>query len=215
MPKSRSIKEITTSIKDFQQNMKQITSDNKEFDLLSEVILTAINTECFGKDTGETLIGLIETLRKETSVPVISFGSIHPWSITDEFLSYYQSILPTNRLLPFFHIPIQSGSNTILTLMNRGYTTEDMIKKLKHIKAINPNVFIGTDIIVGFPGEGEKEFQETYTFLKNAPIDKIHVFRYSERPGTASAVLQKKYGEPTPQEKRKRSKLLLELNTKK
>ena len=179
---------------------------------LSEVILTSINTACFGKDTGETLIQLIDAILKQTAIPKISFGSIHPWSITDEFLRYYRSIMPTNRFVPFFHIPIQSGSNTILKLMNRGYTKEEILKKLHRIKEINPKTFIGTDIIVGFPGETKKEFQETYEFLKSAPINKIHVFRFSLRPGTAAEKLIEVYGEPTPKEKRERSKLILELN---
>ncbi|MFA6531218.1 MAG: radical SAM protein, partial [Candidatus Micrarchaeia archaeon] len=186
-------------------------SNNK----LNEVILTAINTECFGKDTGETLIQLIDAVLKETLIPKISFGSIHPWSITNEFLAYYQSIIPTNRFIPFFHIPIQSGSNKILQLMNRGYAVEDIYRKLKEIKRINPKAFIGTDIIVGFPGETEKEFQETYEFLKSAPIDKIHVFRFSPRPGTAAEKFGKIYGEPTAEEKRKRSKMILNINTNK
>jgi len=186
-----------------------IVKEIKQYDdQVVEVILTAINTECFGKDTGETLIQLIDAILKKTSIPFISFGSIHPWSITDDFLSYYQSIMPTGRFIPFFHIPIQSGSNTILKLMNRGYTKEEMLEKLQKIKKINPDAFIGTDIIVGFPGETEKEFKETYNFLKSAPIDKIHVFRYSERPGTPA----KKFpNEPTPAEKRERSRLLIEI----
>lgn len=198
-PHSRHIKEIIEEILTYDSSIK-------------EVILTAINTECFGKDTGETLIQLIDAVLTQTTVPKVSFGSIHPWSITDEFLEYYQSIIKTNRLIPFFHIPIQSGSNKILKLMNRGYTKEEILKKIKLIKKINPQAFIGTDIIVGFPGEKDKEFNETYEFLKNAPIDKIHVFRFSPRPGTTAEKLGKTYREPTSQEKHKRSGLLLGLN---
>jgi len=187
---------------------------NNDINILNEVILTAINTGCFGKDTGETLIELIDAILKQTSVPKISFGSIHPWSITDEFLEYYRSILPTNRFIPFFHIPIQSGSNTILKLMNRGYTIEEIYRKLKEIKKINPDTFIGTDIIVGFPGETEKEFQETYEFLQKAPIDKIHVFRYSPRPGTTAEKFKKIYDESTPEEKRRRAKMIIEIKSK-
>jgi len=195
---------------------QEIIKEIKQYDdQVVEVILTAINTECFGKDTGETLIQLIDAILEKTTIPKISFGSIHPWSITDEFLQYYKSILPTNRFIHFFHIPIQSGSNRILQLMNRGYTKEEMLEKLQKIKKINPNAFIGTDIIVGFPGETDKEFQETYNFLQKAPIDKIHVFRFSLRPGTAAEKLIKIYGEPTPQEKRERAKLILELNKEK
>jgi len=195
IPRSRLAHEIIEEIKQYDEHVK-------------EVILTAINTECFGKDTEETLIQLIDAILEKTTIPKISFGSIHPWSITDKFLSYYQSIIPTNRFIPFFHIPIQSGSNAILKLMNRGYTKEEMLEKLEKIKSINPKAFIGTDIIVGFPGEGEKEFKETYEFLQKAPIDKIHVFRYSKRPGTPA---EKLLNEPSPQEKRKRSRLLIEM----
>jgi len=201
-PKSKLIKNI----------MKEIKSHNEP---LNEIILTAINTECFGKDTGETLIQLIDAILMQTIIPKISFGSIHPWSITDKFLTYYKSIISTNRFIPFFHIPIQSGSNKILKLMNRGYTKEEMLKKIKQIKKINPQAFIGTDIIVGFPGETDKEFHETYEFLKKTPVDKIHVFRYSSRPGTAAEKLAKTYEKPTSQNKRERSKIILELSKKK
>jgi len=201
-PHSRLAHDIAKEIKQYDEHMR-------------EVILTAINTECFGKDTGETLIQLIDLILTKTTIPKISFGSIHPWSITDEFLDYYRSIIATNRFIPFFHIPIQSGSNVILKLMNRGYTKEEILKKLRKIKEINSKAFIGTDIIVGFPGETEKEFNETYEFLQNAPIDKIHVFRFSLRPGTAAEKLLKVYKEPTPKEKHERSKILLELNKQK
>lgn len=224
-PTSRTIKEIIQNINDFYlssrvpQNgtrrplkySKDCFAHTRNDREILEVILTAINTECFGKDTGETLVGLIDAILTQTSIPNISFGSIHPWSITDEFLAYYQTIMGTNRFVPFFHIPIQSGSNNILQLMNRGYTKEEILTTLKKIKSINPDAFIGTDIIVGFPGETEKEFNETYEFLKNAPIDKIHVFRFSARPGTAAEKLRNIYGEPTPQEKQERAKRLREL----
>ena len=198
-PQSRSIENI----------VKEIQANESE---TQEIILTAINTECFGKDTGETLIGLIQAILKNTTIPVISFGSIHPWSITDEFLSFYTSILSTNRFLPFFHIPIQSGSDTILRLMNRGYTSDEIKNTVIKLKTINPNTIIGTDIIVGFPGETDREFQETYDFLQTSPIDKIHVFRFSPRIGTAAEKLRKIYKEPTPIEKRERSAKLIKLH---
>lgn len=200
-PKSRKISEIIEDLQSY---------DNS----IQEVILTAINTECFGKDTEETLIQLIDSVIKQTDIPKISFGSIHPWSITNEFLDYYQSIAYSDRFIPFFHIPIQSGSNKILKLMNRRYTKEEILEKLKKIKSINPKSFIGTDIIVGFPGEGKKEFNETIEFLKKAPIDKIHVFRFSPRPGTAAEKLAQIQKEPTPKEKRERAKRLNELDKK-
>jgi len=232
-PKSRTIEEIITHINSYIEpnnprsnrgsrirnldsrlrgNDKGEGGNTIKLTCISEIILTAINTECFGKDTGETLIQLIDAILKQTTIPKISFGSIHPWSITDEFLDYYQSIIQTNRFIPFFHIPVQSGSNKILKLMNRGYKAEEMLKKFRKIKSIYSRACIGTDIIVGFPGETNKEFQETYKFLTSVPIDKIHVFRFSPRPDTAAEKLIKTYGEPTPEEKRERSNILINLN---
>lgn len=179
---------------------------------ISEVILTAINTEMFGKDTGESLIQLIETILTDTKIERVSFGSIHPWSITDEFLIWYRNNKDNPRFVHFFHIPIQSGSNTILRLMNRQYGTVDLLKRLNQLYEIDPHALLATDVIVGFPGEGKKEFEETYEFLKKSPISKFHVFRYSPRPGTAAIKFQ---NEQTPEEKRARAKKLAELGKKK
>jgi len=179
---------------------------------IKEVILTAINTEYFGKDTGETLTELVDSILTQTKVDRVSFGSIHPWSITPEFLSWYKTNKDNPRFVHFFHIPIQSGSDTILKLMNRHYTTKELSEELKKLHKINSHTLIATDIIVGFPGESEKEFRETYEFLNKSPISKFHIFRYSQRPGTASA---KFINEPTPQMKQERAKKLAELGKKK
>ncbi|MFH0750091.1 MAG: MiaB/RimO family radical SAM methylthiotransferase [Candidatus Gottesmanbacteria bacterium] len=189
--------------------LKRILASKKP---LKEVILTAINTEEFGKDTGETLMQLVNSILTHTKVERVSFGSIHPWSITDEFLSWYKYNKDNQRFVHFFHIPIQSGSDTILRLMNRQYTSHDLLDRLTKLHAINPNALLATDVIVGFPGEGEKEFKETYEFLKKSPISKFHVFRYSPRPGTAAINFK---NEPTPQEKRERSRKLIELGKRK
>lgn len=154
--------------------------------MITEVILTAINTEEFGKETNETLIGLLHTLLHQTTIQRISFGSIHPWSITPEFISWYSSHVHESRFVHFFHIPLQSGSDRILKKMNRQYSVSDIQHKLELLHASNPHALIATDIIVGFPGEGEKEFMETYNFLKNSHIVKFHIFRYSARAKTAA-----------------------------
>lgn len=179
---------------------------------IQEVILTAINTEYFGKDTGETLMQLVDSILTHTKIDRVSFGSIHPWSITPEFLSWYKKNKDNPRFVHFFHIPIQSGSNTILKYMNRNYTREKILDRLNELHSINPKALIATDVIVGFPGETEKEFQETYDFLKLSPITKFHVFRYSPRPGTAAIKFQ---NEPTSQDKRERSQKLIELGKEK
>ena len=182
---------------------------------VSEVILTAINTEAFGKDTGENLIQLVEGVLKNTKIERVSFGSIHPWSITDEFLSWYKDNKDNPRFVHFFHIPIQSGSDTILNLMNRQYTRKEVMHRLMALHTINPHALIATDVIVGFPGESEKEFQETYEFLKKCPISKFHVFRYSPRPGTAAEKLSTLYKEPPSDIKKQRAKKLADLSAKK
>jgi len=179
---------------------------------ISEIILTAINTEAFGKDTGESLSDLIQAIIEKTDVPRISFGSIHPWSITSEFLKWYSDLKQKERFVHFFHIPLQSGSNKILALMKRGYTTEEFLWKINEIKKINPFAFIATDVIVGFLDESDTDFEQTYSFLENSPISKFHVFRYSKRDNTAAYYMAKRLKEPTYDAKKKRSKALIKLS---
>ena len=199
-PESKTIKEILTEINQYKN--------------IQEVILSAINTEYFGKNN-ETLTQLINEIINKTKIPRISLGSLHPWSLTNEFIQFYKQILPLNRLVNFFHIPLQSGSDKILKLMNRKYTSHQFIDKLERIKQINPDAFISTDIIVGFPGETHEEFNKTYNFLENAPIDKFHIFRFSMRKGTTAEILIKHYAEPTNVEKKIRSEKLRKLSQQK
>lgn len=195
--------------------IKEIIGQISKHKNLNEIILTAINTEAFGFDTGETLIQLIQQTLTDSTVPRISFGSIHPWSINDEFLDYYKRILPMKRLVNFFHVPIQSGSNKILNLIKRGYTREEMMEKLNKLHKINPLALIATDVIVGFLEESDEDFQDTYDFLEKSPISKFHVFRFSKRNNTTAHYMAKNFKEPTHPEKMKRAKILAELGEKK
>ena len=195
--------------------INEIVSQVKQFGDLKEVIYTAINTEAFGYDTGEKLITLIDQTIEFTKISRISFGSIHPWSINNEFIDYYKNILPLKRLVNFFHVPIQSGSNKILNLMKRGYTREEMMEKLQKLHKINPLALIATDVIVGFLDETDKDFQETYDFLEKSPISKFHVFRFSNRNNTAAYYMAKNIKEPSSKVKIKRAKLLADLGKKK
>jgi len=226
LPKSRKIEEIIEEINKMchpelvsgsnsLETPKQIRHDNKIQTSISEVILTAINTEAFGLDTGESFIDLIEKILEKTKVPRLSFGSIHPWSITFQFINFYQKILTEERLVNFFHIPIQSGSNTILKLMKRGYKSEEILEKLYALQKINPLSLLATDVIVGFLGETEREFEETYRFLEKSPLVKFHIFRFSKRKNTAAFYMAKSIKEPTEDEKKKRAKALAELSSKK
>lgn len=207
-PRSRRINDIIESIK-VGTGSKPVPTP------MHEIILTAINTEAFGHDSGESLIQLIDRVLKVTNIPRISFGSIHPWSINEEFIEYYKVLSRNPRFSNFFHVPIQSGSNKILRLMKRDYVKEDILEKLNQIQKINPFALIATDIIVGYLDESAKDFQETYSFLESSPINKFHVFRFSARQNTAAYYQRKRLKEPSSTEKIARSKALSELSIKK
>lgn len=196
-------------------NIKEIISQINQHKNLNEVILTAINTEAFGLDTKEKMVTLIDQTIEVTKIPRISFGSIHPWSVNKEFLNYYRKILSLKRLVNFFHVPVQSGSNRILNLMKRGYTREEMIEKLIKLHNINPMALISTDVIVGFLDESEKDFQDTYDFLEKSPVSKFHIFRFSNRDNTAAHYMAKNLKEPSYKTKVKRAKILADLGKKK
>lgn len=198
MPKSEKIKNLELKIKNLKPTPK-------------EVILTAINTQAFGYDTKESFVELLRTVIDKTNVPRISLGSLHPWSLTEDFFQFYKEYLPKKRLINFFHIPLQSGSDKILTLMKRGYKKEEMLEKFISIKRLNKSALIGTDIIVGFLEETDKDFQETYDFLEKAPIDKFHIFRFSRRKKTQADYLAKKFQEPSQKDKAKRAEALIKL----
>lgn len=200
MPKSNLIKTIVKGINNLAEEIK-----------IKETILTAINTQAYGYDTGEKFIDLVGQVIDNTKIPRISFGSIHPWSVDEGFLSYYKNILASERLVNFFHIPLQSGSNKMLALMKRGYKKEDFVEKLDKIYQINPNAFIATDVITGFLEESDSDFEDTYEFLKKSPISKFHVFRYSRRTKTAADYMGKRLKEPSSSKKALRSKALIKL----
>jgi threonylcarbamoyladenosine tRNA methylthiotransferase MtaB len=182
---------------------------------LKEVILTAINTEAYGKDKKESFLGLLTAILDQTSVSRVSFGSIHPWSITQEFFDFYGNHPQTDRIVNFFHIPLQSGSDKILALMKRDYKRKEFIERLETLNKIKPFTFIGTDIIVGFLEENDKDFQDTYDFLEKSPITKFHIFRYSQRQHTAAFYMSKRLREPSPEDKMKRAKALADLTRRK
>lgn len=198
-PQSAKINEIITQINGFPSPVR-------------EVILTAVNTEAFGSEYGESFTDLITSILKNTYIERLSFGSINPWSLTEGFFRLYEKEKGNPRLVDFFHIPVQSGSDRILKLMKREYTASEMMDNLRRLHKINPYAFIGTDVIVGFPGETEKDFEETYGFLEKSPVSRFHIFRYSRRPGTAAYFMAKQLKESTPQVKSSRAKKLADLS---
>jgi len=201
-PKSERIKDLVTIIK----------NNEKEF---KEIILTAINTEAYGFDTEESFLDLIRAILRQTKIARLSFGSINPGSISKDFLRFLEKKSLERRIIKYFHIPLQSGSNKILNLMKRGYTREEFLEKLNQLHQINPMAFLATDIIVGFLDENDRDFEETYNFLRGSPISKFHVFRFSKREKTAAFYMAKRLKEPTAAEKIRRAKTLSELSKRK
>ena len=174
-----------------------------------EIVLTGVNIGDFGKSTGESFYDLIKELDKLKGIDRIRISSIEPNLLTDEIIDFVAS---SNKFMPHFHIPLQSGSNKILKLMNRRYTKEIYMARVRKIRSVMPDCGIGVDVIVGFPGETEKDFLSTYKFLQDLECSYLHVFTYSERANTAALRLSESVGK---KERAKRSKMLHILSEKK
>ncbi len=149
-----------------------------------EVVLTGINIDLYGKDLKPevSLIDLVKFILKNTRDIRIRLTSISPLSINNDLLS----LLMTGRVSRHLHLSLQSGDDRILRMMNRDYDAQIFYQKVKMIKECLPECNIGVDIIAGFPGEGEEEFNNTYKLIQNSGVNYIHIFPYSRRPGTAS-----------------------------
>jgi threonylcarbamoyladenosine tRNA methylthiotransferase MtaB len=173
---------------------------------VSEIVLTGVNIGDFGKSTGDTFTDLLRELEKVPGIGRFRISSIEPNLLTDEIIEMTAS---GNKILPHFHIPLQSGCNKILGLMRRRYRREVFAERVKFIRKLLPLAGIGADVIVGFPGETASDFEETYSFLKELPVTYLHVFPFSERPGTVAAKLP---GKVTHEEKERRSKILISLS---
>ncbi|MEE9189986.1 MAG: tRNA (N(6)-L-threonylcarbamoyladenosine(37)-C(2))-methylthiotransferase MtaB [Candidatus Neomarinimicrobiota bacterium] len=149
--------------------------------LVREIVLTGVNLGDFGKMYGETFFQLLCELDDIEGIDRIRISSIEPNLLTDEIINL---VTNSQKFVPHFHIPLQSGSNKVLSDMRRRYKREDYSDMVLKIKETLPQACIGVDVIVGFPTETEEDFQATYTFLKNLEISYLHVFSYSERPNT-------------------------------
>jgi len=175
---------------------------------IKEVVLTGINIGDFHNEQDERLIDLLKKIDKMDDIRV-RISSIEPNLISDEII---QLISTSNVLVPHFHIPLQSGSDTILKSMKRRYLTKQYRTLIKKINNNVQNVCIGVDVIVGFPGEDNKLFEETLSFLNSIDISYLHVFTYSERENTEAI----EFKNPVDKKTRKiRSKILRDLSKKK
>jgi threonylcarbamoyladenosine tRNA methylthiotransferase MtaB len=150
---------------------------------IKEIVLTGVNTGDFGVNTGENFFQLLQALEKMEGLERIRISSIEPNLLTDEII---ELTAQSNKIVPHFHIPLQSGSDAILTAMRRKYLTELYTSRVEKIKTLIPHCCIGVDVIVGFPGEGQEEFLETYNYLNELDISYLHVFTYSERVNTTA-----------------------------
>ena len=174
-----------------------------------EIVLTGVNIGDFGKTTGEKFIDLVKALDGVEGIQRYRISSLEPDLISDELIEYCAK---SRAFMPHFHIPLQSGSNTVLKLMHRHYDRELFAEKIHRIKELMPDAFIGVDVMVGCRGETPECFEETYTFLDSLDVTQLHVFPYSERPGTSALSIP--YVVPE-KEKKQRVKRLLELSDQK
>lgn len=175
-----------------------------------EIILSGIHTASYGLDLegNVNLIDIIEEIEKVEGIERIRIGSIEPAFFTPEVI---EKIKKFKKLCPHFHLSLQSGCDSTLKRMNRRYTAQEYADSVELLRETMPDVSITTDVIVGFPGETEEEFNETYEFLKNIKLTKTHVFKYSPRKGTKASEMQDQIDGSI---KEKRSKLLIELSNK-
>ena len=176
---------------------------------IKEIVLTGVNIGDFGKSTNESFIDLIKSLDKINGVERIRISSIEPNLLTDDIIKF---VSESSHFVPHFHIPLQSGSDVILGLMGRRYRCELFFSRIKMIRKYMPHASVGVDVIVGFPGETEELFLETYNFIKQLDISYLHVFPFSERPNTRAFDMPNKVGH---KEKEKRSKMLIDLSEEK
>lgn len=174
-----------------------------------EIVITGVNIGDFGKSNGETFFDLIKALDKVEGIARYRISSIEPNLLTDEIIEF---VANSRAFMPHFHIPLQSGSNDVLKLMHRRYERELFADKVRKIKELMPHAFIGVDVIVGTRGETAEYFEDAYNFIKSLDVTQLHVFSYSERPGTAALRIDHKV---SAADKHLRSQRLLELSDEK
>lgn len=175
---------------------------------IKEVVITGIHIASYGKDFKKhyKLIDLLEELNKINGIERIRLGSIEPLLITEEFVNRLKKL---EKVCHHFHLSLQSGCNETLKRMNRRYTTKEFKEIVERLRNTYKDVMLTTDIIVGFPGETEEEFSETYKFLKDIKFYKMHIFKYSPRKGTKAAEMKNQVNGNIKEE---RSRKLIELS---
>jgi len=172
---------------------------------VSEIVITGVHLGGYGSDINSNLYALIQTILEQTNIPRIRMGSLEPWDLPEGFFSLFEN----PRLMPHMHLPMQSGSDEILKKMSRRCKTDEFRALVLKARKCIPNLNITSDIIVGFPGETEQQWQETLDFVREMKFSDLHIFSYSPREGTKAASLP----QPVKNEiKKQRSKTLHLLN---
>ena len=174
-----------------------------------EIVLTGVNIGDFGKTTGESFFDLVKALDQVEGIERYRISSIEPNLLTDEIIEF---VSHSRSFMPHFHIPLQSGCDEVLQLMRRRYDTALFASKVKKIKEVMPDAFIGVDVIVGTRGETPEYFEQAYQFIDGLDVTQLHVFSYSERPGTQALKIEYVV---SPEEKHQRSQRLLALSDQK
>lgn len=192
------------SIADLVKQAEQVVDEGGK-----EIVLTGVNIGDFGHTTKEKFIDLVKELDRVEGVERYRISSIEPNLLSDEIIDFVAS---SRRFAPHFHMPLQAGSDAVLELMKRRYDTALFRHKIEKIKTILPHAFIGVDVIVGVRGETDHYFEESRAFIESLDFSQLHVFTYSERPGTQA--LQIDYA-VDPRTKQARSKALLDLSDQK
>lgn len=174
-----------------------------------EIVITGVNIGDFGKRTGESFYDLCRELDAVEGIERYRISSIEPNLLTDELIDFVAS---SRRFMPHFHIPLQNGSDEVLRLMRRRYDTALFRHKIERIREVMPDAFIGVDLIVGARGETEELFEESRRFVESLPISRLHVFTYSERPGTRALEITPVVSQ---EEKHRRTRIMLEVSERK
>ena len=209
IPQARGISRSDT-LENIISQAKEIVRQN-----IKEIVLTGVNIGDYGK--GEfgnkkhehTFLELVQALDEVEGIDRFRISSIEPNLLSEELINF---VAASKRFVPHFHIPLQSGNNEILGQMRRRYQRELYVDRVNQIKRLMPDACIGVDVIVGFPGELDQHFLDTYSFLVDLPVSYLHVFSYSERPNTPAASMQNQVPKAVRQ---KRSKMLRGLSAKK
>jgi threonylcarbamoyladenosine tRNA methylthiotransferase MtaB len=174
-----------------------------------EIVLTGVNIGDFGKSNGENFLDLLKALEQTEGLERLRLGSIEPNLLKDDII---ELVAGSKVLMPHFHIPLQSGSDEVLSLMKRKYSTKLFERRIEHIREKLPHAFIGVDVIAGTNGETEKLFQESYDFINGLEISQLHAFTYSERSGTQALKIP---WQVDVEDRKRRTQMYINLSEKK